>query len=152
VGQAGDQKEKSLNPAVRIIIDSNVLISAFVKSDSPPNQLVNAWWDGRIELVTGANQIEEIVRVARYPQIQEIVKPAEIGWLINCRRDRAIIIGRLPRVEVSVDPADNYLFASAQSSDAAYLVSGDKDGVLAIPKHGACQTVRAKQMVTILKI
>jgi len=91
------KKEKSLNLAVRIIIDSNVLISAFVKSDSPPNQLVNAWWDGRFELVTGATQIEEIVRVARYPQIQEIVKPAEIGWLINRLRDRAIIIGRLPR-------------------------------------------------------
>jgi predicted nucleic acid-binding protein len=43
---------------------------------------------------------------------------------------------------VSPDPADNFLFALAQAGEAAYLVSDDKSGVLAMRQHGACQMVR----------
>jgi uncharacterized protein len=138
---------------MRVVLDTNILLSAFFKVDSPPYKLVNAWMDNRFELVSGAAQIEEIVRVARYPQIQQLLKPSEIGWLVNRLRDRAIIIiERLPKVSVSPDPADNFLFALAQAGKAAYLVSGDKSGVLAMRQHGSCQVVTAKQLVTLMKL
>jgi uncharacterized protein len=137
---------------MRVVLDTNILLSAFFKVDSPPYKLVNAWMDNRFELVSGAAQIEEIVRVARYPQIQQLLKSSEIGWLVNRLRDRAIIIERLPKVSVSHDPADNFLFALAQAGKAAYLVSGDKSGVLALRQHGACQVVTAKQLVAVMKL
>lgn len=137
---------------MRVVLDTNVLLSAFFKIDSPPYKLVQAWMDGRFEVVTGTSQIEEIVRVARYPQIRKLLEPAEVGWLINRLRDRAVVLTRLPRVNVSTDPADNFLFALAQASDAAYLVSGDKSGVLAVRRHGACQIVTARQFVALLKL
>ena len=137
---------------MRVVLDTNVLLSAFFKVDSPPYKLVQAWLDGRFDVVTAAEQIEEIVRVARYPQIQQLLKPAEVGWLINRLRDRALVMKRLPKVDVSPDAADNFLFALAQAGDAAYLVSGDKSGVLAIAQHGACQVLTARQFAVLLKL
>ncbi len=136
---------------MRVVLDTNVLLSAFFKIDSPPYKLVQAWMDGRFEVVTGASQIEEVVRVARYPQIRQLLEPAEIGWLVNRLRDRAVVLTRLPKVDVSADPADNFLFALAQAGGADYLVSGDKSGVLEIRRHGACQTVTARQFAALLK-
>ncbi len=137
---------------MRVVLDTNVLLSAFFKVDSPPYKLVQAWMDGRFEVVTGGEQIEEIVRVARYPQVQQLLKPAEVGWLINRLRDRAVVMKRLPKVDVSPDPADNFLFALAQAGGADYLISGDKCGVLAISRHGACQIVTARQFAALLKL
>lgn len=45
---------------MRVIVDINVLLSAFIKEGSPPNLLVQAWMDGRFDLLSGALQIEEI--------------------------------------------------------------------------------------------
>ena len=137
---------------MRVVLDTNVLLSAFFKADSPHYKLVQAWMDNRFDVVTGPGQIEEIVRVARYPQIRQLLEPAEIGWLINRLRDRAHIPTRLPKVDVSPDPADNFLFALAQASGAAYLVSGDKSGVLALRQHGACHIVTARQLAALLKL
>ena len=137
---------------MRVVLDTNVLLSAFFKVDSSPYKLVHAWMDGRFEVVTGTSQIEEIVRVARYPQIRQLLEPAEVGWLINRLRDRAVVLTRLPKIDVSSDPADNFLFALAQAGGAAYLVSGDKGGVMAVRRHGACQVITARQLVAILKL
>ena len=137
---------------MRVVLDTNVLLSAFFKVESPPYKLVQAWIDGRFEVISGARQIEEIVRGARYPQIRQLLEPAEVGWLINRLRDRAVVVERLPKIDVSIDPADNFLFALAQAGGAAYLVSGDKSGVLALRRHGACQVVTARQFAALLKL
>ena len=137
---------------MRVVLDTNVLLSAFFKADSPPYKLVQAWMDGRFEVVTGAGQIEEIVRVARYPRVRQLLEPAEVGWLVNRLRDRAIVLTRLPKVDVSPDPADNFLFSLAQAGGAAYLVSGDRSGVLAVRRHGICRVVTARQFAALLKL
>ena len=137
---------------MRVVLDTNVLLSAFFKADSPPYKLVQAWMDGRFEVVTGAGQIEEIVRVARYPRVRQLLEPAEVGWLVNRLRDRAIVLTRLPKVDVSPDPADNFLFSLAQAGGATYLVSGDRSGVLAVRQHGVCHVVTARQFAALLKL
>lgn len=94
---------------MRVILDTNVLLSAFIRVDSNPYKAVQAWFDGRFELVSSAAQIEELARVSRYPRIRELIGSAEIGWLMNRIRDRALMIERLPKVDVSSDPSDNFL-------------------------------------------
>ncbi len=56
--------------------------------------------------------------------------------LFNPIRDRALVIDRLPEVEDSSDPADNFLLGMAEAGQADYIVTGDKSGVLAIERHG----------------
>ncbi len=137
---------------MRVILDTNILLSAFFKADSLPNLLVHAWMDGRFDLLSSAKQIEEITRVARYPHVRKLIHSAEIGWLINRLRDRATLLTDLPTLDISPDPADNFLFAMAEAGAASHLVTGDKSGVLAFRKHLSTRIVTARQMVDFLKI
>jgi putative PIN family toxin of toxin-antitoxin system len=137
---------------MRVILDTNVLLSAFFKVESPPYELVHAWMDGRFHLLSCNEQIEEITRVARYPQVRRLIQPAEIGWLVNRLRDRATLLTDLPSLNISPDPADNFLFSMAEAGAATHLVTGDKSGVLRIRKHRSTRVVTARQMIDFLKI
>jgi uncharacterized protein len=137
---------------MKVILDTNILLSAFFKSESPPYKLVQAWIEDRFSLVTSIDQIEELVRVCRYPKVRALIAPSEVGWLVNRLRDRTQLLKKLPIVTVSPDPADNFLFAMAEASSAAYLVTGDKSGVLAFKHHQSTKIVTARQMTDLLKI
>jgi hypothetical protein len=133
---------------VRAVLDTNVLLSALIRIDSNPYKIVRAWLDGGIELVSSSAQIEELARVSRYPRIRELIGAAQIGWLINRIRDRALMIERLPRVDASPDPGDNFLLAMAQAGAADYLVTGDKAGLLVITQHGTTRIVGVSEFLT----
>ena len=137
---------------MRVILDTNVLLSALIRVDSKPYQLVHAWLDGRFELVSSDAQLEELRSASRYEQVRRYFEPAEIGWLINRIRERAFLVKRLPKVDVADDPGDNYLLAMAAASRAQYLVTGDKSGLLALKRHGGTHLVTVQQMVSTLKL
>ena len=137
---------------VRIILDTNVVLSALIKVDSKPYKVVQAWLDGRFELVSSAAQLEEIARVSRYSQVRRFIEPAEVGWLVNRIRDRALLVERFPEVDASADPGDNFLLAMAEAANSDYLVTGDKAGLLAIEKHGRTHVVTISRMLATLNI
>ncbi len=137
---------------MKVILDTNVLLSAFFKTDSPPYKLVQAWIEDRFLLVTSNDQIEELTRVCRYPRVRALILPTEVGWLVNRLRDRTMLLKKYPAVEISSDPADNFLFSMAEAISADYLVTGDRSGVLVFNPHKTTQIVTARQMVGFLKI
>lgn len=57
----------------------------------------------------------------------------------------------LPVIDVSLDPDDNPLLATAVAGAADYLVSGDKSGVLALKKIGKTRILTARQFLIELK-
>ena len=132
---------------MRVILDTNVLFSAFIRVDSKPYKVVHAWLDGVFELVSSAAQIEEIARASRYPRVRQLIGPAEIGWLVNRIRDHALMIGRLPKLDISSDPADNFLLGMAQAGSAEFLVTGDKTGLLAIRQHLKTRIISVTEFV-----
>ena len=137
---------------MRVILDTNVLLSAFIRVDSKPYQLIEAWIDGRFELVSSAEQLAKLTRASRYPRLRRYLEPAKIGWLTNRIRDRALLVARLPEVDVAGDPADNFLLAMAEESAAHYLVTGDKSDLLPIRQHGSTRLVSVSHMVSTLKL
>jgi uncharacterized protein len=138
--------------ALRLILDTNVLLSALIRVDSKPYKLVHAWLDGRFELVSSEAQLEELRRASRYEQLRRYFAPAEIGWLINRIRERAFLVKRLPKVDVADDPGDNYLLAMAAAGDAQYLATGDKSDLLALRQYRGTQLVTVQQLVSTLKL
>jgi putative PIN family toxin of toxin-antitoxin system len=137
---------------MRVILDTNVLVGALMVSDGPPHQLYEAFLNDRFTLITSDTQIEELSRVTRYPAIRSRIHPAQAGRLLNAVRSLSVLLEKLPRVSVSRDPHDDYLFAMAKAGDADYLVTGDKAGVLALRRHGKTEIVTARKMVTILQL
>jgi uncharacterized protein len=98
---------------VRLVIDTNILVSALLSGTSLSAHLVALWREGRFDLLTSADQLDELMRVTRYPKIRDRLAPALAGRLINEIRDIAVVVQNLPSIAVCADPFDNYLLAIA---------------------------------------
>ena len=98
---------------MRVVIDTNVLLSALMSSTSSPADVLALWRSRKFDLVTGIEQLDEVARVTRYPKIRARLRAALAGRLVNQLRDLAIVIEKLPRVDIAPDPEDNYLLALA---------------------------------------
>jgi putative PIN family toxin of toxin-antitoxin system len=83
---------------VRLVADTNILVSALIVDTSLPAHLITLWREGWFELLTSAEQLDEVVRVTRYPRIRERLVPALAGRLIN---DLRKIAGGCPVLCVS---------------------------------------------------
>lgn len=136
---------------MRVILDTNVLVSALLVKGSAPARIVDAWIEGRFLLVTSDAQLEEFRRVTRYPRVRPYVEPAEAGSLVNGLRRFAEVCSTLPDVDASADPADNFLLAMAQTVAAEYLVTSDKRGLLALNRFGVTRIVSAARFIQILE-
>lgn len=137
---------------MRVVLDTNILISALIRPKSVARQIYEAARSGRIALVTCDAQLDEFRRVTRYPNVQRYIRPAEAGAMLNELRELAVYIEVNDKVDISPDAADNFLFAMAQASQADYLVTGDKEDVLALGRHGKTQIVTMEQLIKILKL
>jgi putative PIN family toxin of toxin-antitoxin system len=135
---------------MRVVLDTGILIAALITTDTPPALIYKAWRKKRFELVTSEWQLDEFRRVSRYPKLRRFIKPAEAGNLVNGLRHQATVLEILPTVELSPDPDDNPVLAMAEASQAQYLVSGDKEDLLALGAIGGTHIVTARQFVEAL--
>ncbi len=134
---------------MRLVIDTNVLISALLADTSLPAQLIVLWRHGRFDLLTAAEQLDELIRVTRYPKIRERLAPALAGRLINDLRAIAVMVDRLPVVDVSADPNDNYLLAIAAAGSADFMVTGDKRDLLGIEVYEGTKIVTVRDFLAM---
>jgi hypothetical protein len=135
---------------MRIILDTNIIVSGLVSEHGAPAQLLNAWTDKSFSLVTSVTQITEFQSVTRRPSVRPLITPAHIGRFINDLHRFATVLDRLPAVDRSRDPNDNFLLAMAELGAADYLVTGDKRDVLALKRHGNTTILTAKEMLPLL--
>lgn len=126
---------------MRVVVDTNVLVSALLSSTSMPAQVVTLWRQGRFTLLTAAPQLDELARVTRYPKVRARLNSALAGRLVNELRDLAETVEPLPFVDASPDPYDNYLLAIAGGGRAHSLVTGDKRDLLALGRYEETQIV-----------
>lgn len=133
---------------MRLVVDSNILVSALLTAHSLPAHLLVLWREGRFELLTAQEQLEELRRVTRYPKIRERLSPALAGRLVNELRDVARLLHDLPVVTLSPDPWDNYLLALAAVGQADFIVTGDKRDLLALGRYQNTRIVTVREFLT----
>ena len=136
---------------MRVILDTNVLVSALLTPDGVPARLLDAWFEGRYELLSSEVQLEELRLVTRHPRVRRFIEPAIAGGLVNDLRHFAEVLTALPTIDVSKDPADNFLLAMAEAGSADFLATGDKRDVLALKRHGPTRIVTAKRLLELLE-
>jgi len=137
---------------MRVVLDTNVLVSALLIETSLPAQLITQWRRGRFDLLTADLQLEELMRVTRYPKISARLKASLAGRLINDLRELAVLIDSLPPVEVSPDPDDNDVLSIAFGGAADYLVTGDKPHLLALARHEGTKIVSVRDFITLTRL
>jgi len=127
---------------VKVVLDTNVLLSGLMFPDCAPERIVGAWLNARFELVISVHQLAEIGRALAYPKIRRI-----LGW--DDRRIEQFIRQLYVRarivdldeisVEVPSDPDDVPILATLVAAEADALVSGDRD-LLALRDRYAIRT------------
>lgn len=112
---------------MRVVLDTNVLLSALLSPHGWPDTIYRAWQKDRFDLVTSATQIDELRRASRYVKFKDELQPHRVGTMVNNMR-RAIMLDALPSlleaIEVN-DPNDVFLLAMSLAGEADYLVTGD---------------------------
>lgn len=120
---------------MRVVLDTNVLVSALLMQTGNPAAIYRAWQEGHFTLLTCAEHLDELRAVLRKPAIAERIRPYKAGGLVNELKEIAESVDALPRVRRSADATDDSLPALCEAGRADYLVTGDKSGLLALGHH-----------------
>jgi putative PIN family toxin of toxin-antitoxin system len=129
---------------MRVVLDTNIIVSALLAPAGKPAAIIRIWLEGRFRLVTCAAHLDELRSTLQRPHIAEHIKPHKAGRLVNQLKKHAEDIDPLPRVARSPDPTDDFLLALCEAGKADYLVTGDKSGLLALGRHKGTQIVSAR--------
>jgi len=136
---------------MRVVLDTNILVSALIVSAGNPAAIYNAWEQGKFTLLTCTEHLDELRATLQKPRVADLIKPYKAGRLVNQIKKLAEEVGELPRVKRSPDAGDNFLLASAEAGKADYLVTGDKSGLLVLANHKSTRIVTAREFAALVK-
>ncbi len=111
-----------------LVFDPNVFVSAFISPRrSAPALLVEAFLDGRVQVLVCACLIDEFAGVLARPKFARHSGDGRARDFVATISDHAIEVGDpVMAAGVTADPDDDYLIALARAHDAQAVVSGDR--------------------------
>lgn len=128
---------------MRVVLDTNVLVSALLSPEGPPAMIYAAWIERRFSLLTCEEQLDELKSTLAKPKVRKHVRRAQAGELVNELSFFAVMVTKLPVVRRSPDVDDDFLLELAEGGAADYLVTGDKGDLLSLGQHGRTRIVAA---------
>ncbi len=135
---------------MRVILDTNVLLSALLSPLGAPAKLLDAWERKAFTLVASQPLIAELREVAARPFFRARLHASTAELLAAGVRDFSFYCRDLSASIIAPDPKDSYLLAMAEASRAEFLVTGDK-GLLALRRHSSTRIVTPAAMLEILQ-
>ncbi|MDP1606892.1 MAG: putative toxin-antitoxin system toxin component, PIN family [Rhodocyclaceae bacterium] len=119
-------------PALRVVLDTNVLLSGIAYPASVPGKIMAAWRHGSVDVLLSAYLLDELRRVLPRLSNRHGLTLAEIDDLVDALSIQAEIIEPQPGVEPDLRDVDDQpvlgtLLAALQTTGADYLITGDKD-------------------------
>ncbi len=115
---------------MRVVLDTNVLLSGLMISESVPGRIVQAWRNAHFELVLSEPMLDEIARVLAYPKIRARLhwdKELITNFILLLRFKADITEIEATNVAVPADPKDTPVLATLIANEADCLVTGDSD-------------------------
>ena len=118
---------------LRVVLDTNVLLSGISYPASIPGKIMAAWRHGSIEVVLSNFILEELRRVLPRLQSRHGLNKSEINDLVDSLSLLAETVepeAGLPEAalrDADDQPVLGTLLAARSASGASYLVTGDKD-------------------------
>ena len=132
---------REMTSAPRVVLDTNVVLSALVFTHGRAVALREAWQGGRCEPLVSKQTADELIRVLGYPKFKlEAAEQHELiaDYLPYCRT--VAIPAKPPRTPVCRDPFDLPFLQLAVVGKADLLVTGDQD-LLGIESKRLCPIV-----------
>jgi uncharacterized protein len=114
---------------LRIVIDTNVIVSGILNRKGAPAEVLNAWRERRFVLLSSSAIVAEVRAVMQYPRIchKYQLSDDEIEQMITPLEHDALLVAGNANVAESVpdDPQDEMFLACTLDRQADVIVSGD---------------------------
>jgi putative PIN family toxin of toxin-antitoxin system len=127
MGEEVKTSRKMTSPA-RVVLDTNIVLSALVFTHGRAAALREAWQGGRCEPLVSKATADELMRVLAYPKFKlDADEQSELlaDYLPYCRT--VMIPAKPPRTPACRDPFDLPFLQLAVVGKADFLVTGDHD-------------------------
>ena len=115
---------------MKVVLDTNVLLSGLMKPEGVPGKIVQAWSAAQFDLILSETMLEEIGRVLAYPKIRRRLhwnQETISRYLLLLRFKTEIVDTGGITAEVPDDPQDAPVLATLIAGGASFLVTGDSD-------------------------
>ncbi len=135
---------------MRVVLDTNQHISAIIRPNGHPAQIVKLWRIGLIELAISPPILEEFEVVVHRPRIQQKhnLSDADIAEYLEILRTFTILVPGTTTVNaVPDDPDDNIIIACAIEAEADAIISGDQH-LLSLGAYQEIPIVRAAEFLS----
>jgi len=135
---------------MKVVLDTNVLLSALIKSGKP-RELLFRIAEKRAQLVLSRGILEEFLEVTDDPRIRKYVdEDGVIAFLRAVGSIATVIRARSKFKVVKEDPDDDTVLRVAYDGKAEYIVSGDRH-LLSLGQFRRIKIVTVSQMLDILE-
>lgn len=117
---------------LRVVLDTNVLLSGIAYPASIPGKIISAWRHGSVDVLLSTYILEELRRVLPRLAHRHGLTLPEIDDLVDALSIQAETIEPLQHTEpnlrdVNDQPVLGTLLAALKTANANYLITGDKD-------------------------
>jgi uncharacterized protein len=133
---------------VRIVLDTNIFVSALLSRVGPPGQVLESVRHGGHVFITSRFQLDELGRVLSSERLKPLVRPGEAEDLLETVASIGVCFETLPAVNYSPDPDDNPILAAAIAGEADFIVSGDKRHMLSLGAVEGIAIITARDAMT----
>lgn len=139
---------------LRAVLDANVLVSALIRPQGPPGQIVIRLLEDRaFALVTSRAILAEVRRALAYPRVRKhlVASDEELDlWVASLGLIAEPVEGRLRIRAVAEDPEDDKYIVAAVEGLAQFIVTGDAH-LLALEAYEGVRIVTPRVFLALLK-
>ena len=139
-----------MTPAPRVVLDTNVVLSALAFPQGRLAPLRQTWQGGRCLSLVSRATTAELIRALTYPKFKlsaDEQRELLADFLPYCTTVR--IPSKPPRTPACRDPGDLPFLQLAVVGKADYLVTGDRD-LLALGGRLTCPIVAPDRFLTVI--
>ena len=136
---------------LRVLLDTNQLVSSLLTAGGVQEQLMDEWRHRAFVLFLARGQVEEVAEVLGRPKIAKkySITPGDRQALLDLLRTEAVLLPDVHAPGVCRDPDDDYLLGCAAAGGVDYLVTGDAD-LLAVGRYRGVTIVDGRQFLGVL--
>ena len=116
-----------MSAPVRVVLDTNVVLSALVFGGGAAGRVRRAWQQGSLLPLASTATVQELVRVLSYPKFRLSQAEQEELLADYLPHTEIVRIPKLPKVPACRDAMDEPFMHLAVAGKAQVLVSGDRD-------------------------
>lgn len=114
---------------MRVVFDTNVVVSSVLSGQGVPAQLVRRWRTKGFDLVVSSSVLAEYGRALSYSQLRPLhgLDDVAIAQTVDDFRQEALVVEPPETLAVvEQDESDNRFFECAVAGEAEVIVSGDR--------------------------